>query len=109
MYSALEAGHIFPEEQDTPVRRHRRRRRTAVTFPLCQLIDRKVLVSEAEIKHAMRRIAASDRWIIEGAAGVALAAAIKLAPEYQGKKWRWCCAVKHRAGEVLKAIADAHP
>ena len=50
MYSALEAGHIFPvEEQETlsdgtaggveP---------GAVTFPLCQqLIDRKVLVSEA--------------------------------------------------------------
>ncbi|SQI28990.1 ornithine cyclodeaminase [Serratia plymuthica] len=42
----------------------------------------------------MRQIAASDRWIIEGAAGVALAAAIKLAPEFQGKKWLWCCAEK---------------
>ncbi|MFC0228979.1 threonine/serine dehydratase [Serratia aquatilis] len=89
MYSALEAGHIYPvEEQDTlsdgtaggveP---------GAITFPLCQqVIDRKVLVSEDEIKQAMRMIAASDRWIIEGAAGVALAAACKLAPEFQGKK-----------------------
>lgn len=113
MYSALEAGHIFPvEEQETlsdgtaggveP---------GAVTFPLCQqLIDRKVLVSEAEIKHAMRRIAASDRWIIEGTAGVALAAAIRLAPEYQGKKVAVVLCGKNIVLEkYLKAIADAHP
>ncbi|MBN5384587.1 threonine/serine dehydratase [Serratia marcescens] len=113
MYSALEAGHIFPvEEQETlsdgtaggveP---------GAVTFPLCQqLIDRKVLVSEAEIKHAMRRIAASDRWIIEGAAGVALAAAIRLSPEYQGKKVAVVLCGKNIVLEkYLKAIADAHP
>lgn len=113
LYSALEAGHIFPvEEQETlsdgtaggveP---------GAVTFPLCQqLIDRKVLVSEAEIKHAMRRIAASDRWIIEGAASVALAAAIKLAPEYQGKKVAVVLCGKNIVLEkYLKAIADAHP
>ncbi|WP_145591996.1 threonine/serine dehydratase [Yersinia rochesterensis] len=59
----------------------------AITFALCQqLIDQKVLVSEQEIKDAMRLIARTDRWMIEGAAGVALAAALKLAPHWQGKK-----------------------
>ncbi|MFL4557188.1 threonine/serine dehydratase [Yersinia kristensenii] len=59
----------------------------AITFALCQqLIDQKVLVSEQEIKDAMRLIARTDRWMIEGAAGVALAAALKLAPYWQGKK-----------------------
>ncbi|MFV8799838.1 threonine/serine dehydratase [Yersinia sp. LJYL362] len=59
----------------------------AITFALCQqLIDQKVLVSEQEIKDAMRLIAHTDRWMIEGAAGVALAAALKLAPLWQGKK-----------------------
>ncbi|CNH33791.1 pyridoxal-phosphate dependent protein [Yersinia aldovae] len=59
----------------------------AITFALCQtLIDQKVLVSEQEIKDAMRLIARTDRWMIEGAAGVALAAALKLAPDWQGKK-----------------------
>ncbi|WP_145558750.1 threonine/serine dehydratase [Yersinia mollaretii] len=59
----------------------------AITFALCQqLIDQKVLVSEQEIKEAMRLIARTDRWMIEGAAGVALAAALKLAPQWQGKK-----------------------
>ena len=80
----------------------------AITFPLCQqVIDRKVLVSEAEIKQAMRQIAASDRWIIEGAAGVALAAAIKLAPEFQGKKVAVVLCGKNIVLEkYLKAIAD---
>lgn len=59
----------------------------AITFALCQqLIDQKVLVSEQEIKDAMRLIARTDRWMIEGAAGIALAAALKLAPRWQGKK-----------------------
>ncbi|HDL8153175.1 TPA: threonine/serine dehydratase [Yersinia enterocolitica] len=59
----------------------------AITFALCQqLIDQKVLVSEQEIKDTMRLIAHTDRWMIEGAAGVALAAALKQAPLWQGKK-----------------------
>ncbi|EOI6443720.1 threonine/serine dehydratase [Yersinia enterocolitica] len=59
----------------------------AITFALCQqLIDQKVLVSEQEIKDAMRLIAHTDRWMIEGAAGVALTAALKQAPLWQGKK-----------------------
>ncbi|HGK4849466.1 TPA: threonine/serine dehydratase [Yersinia enterocolitica] len=59
----------------------------AITFALCQqLIDQKVLVSEQEMKDAMRLIAHTDRWMIEGAAGVALAAALKQAPLWQGKK-----------------------
>ncbi|UXD22953.1 Threonine dehydratase, catabolic [Yersinia enterocolitica] len=45
-----------------------------------------MLVSEQEIKDAMRLIAHTDRWMIEGAAGVALAAALKQAPLWQGKK-----------------------
>lgn len=59
----------------------------SITFPLCQrLIDRTVLVSEDEIRAAMKYVARFERWIIEGAAGVALAGALKLAAEYQGKR-----------------------
>lgn len=111
MYSALEAGEIFPvEEQETlsdgtaggveP---------GAITFSPCQqLIDRKVLVSEAQIKQAMRLLAASERWMIEGAAGVALAAAIKLAPEYQGKKVAVVlCGRNIDLDKYLKALGDS--
>ncbi|WP_430540279.1 threonine/serine dehydratase [Pseudomonas entomophila] len=59
----------------------------SITFPLCQrLVRRTVLVDEDAIKAAMRVVAASERWIIEGAAGVAMAGMQALANEYQGKK-----------------------
>ncbi|MBK5074757.1 threonine/serine dehydratase [Budviciaceae bacterium CWB-B4] len=89
MYASLKAGKIIEiEEQETlsdgtaggveP---------GAITFPVCQqVIDRCELVSEREIRDAMRLIARTDRWMIEGAAGVALATALRLAPEFQGKK-----------------------
>ncbi|MEG0859227.1 MAG: threonine/serine dehydratase [Pseudomonas sp.] len=59
----------------------------SITFPLCQrLLDRTVLVSEAEIRQAMRDTASAERWIIEGAAGVALAGMQKLAADFRGKR-----------------------
>lgn len=59
----------------------------SLTFPICQrVIDRTVLVSEAEIGAAMQAAARLERWIIEGAAGVALAGALKLAAEYRHKR-----------------------
>lgn len=59
----------------------------AVTFALCQqLIDHGALVSESDIRHAMRLLAEHEHWIVEGAAGVALAGLLQLAPRYQGRK-----------------------
>lgn len=47
----------------------------AVTFPVCQaLVKEWVLVSEAEIAAAMRRFMEEHHMLVEGAAGVALAA-----------------------------------
>ena len=49
----------------------------AITFDLCaELVDRFVLVSEDEIASAMRRFMKLHEQVIEGAAGVALAAAL---------------------------------
>ena len=45
-----------------------------------------MLVSEDEIRAAMRDIARHERWIIEGAAAVAVAGMQKLARQYQGKR-----------------------
>jgi threonine dehydratase len=58
----------------------------SVTFPLCQqVIDETVTVEEAEIARAMRQVAESDHWLVEGAAGVALAGLQKRAAEFRGQ------------------------
>jgi threonine dehydratase len=50
----------------------------SITFPLCQqLVDEYILVSEDEIKKAIRIIAEKHKKIIEGAAGVAVGAFLK--------------------------------
>jgi len=47
----------------------------SVTLPLCQrVIDRGVLVSEEEIRDAIRLVLETEHWLIEGAAAVAVAA-----------------------------------
>lgn len=62
----------------------------SITFPVCQqVIDRTIAVSEDEIRAAMRDIGIFERWMVEGAAGVALAGLASLRAEFAGKK----CAV----------------
>jgi threonine dehydratase len=59
----------------------------SVTFPICgQVIDARMTVTESEIAAAMRTVAQSDHWIIEGAAGVAVAGLLKCAAEYHGQQ-----------------------
>jgi threonine dehydratase len=59
----------------------------SVTFPVCQsVIDQTVTITEAEIAAAMRTVAAAERWIVEGAAGVALAGLVKVADAFKGRK-----------------------
>ena len=59
----------------------------AITLPICQqIIDRNIIISEVEIASAMRDMAAHENYIIEGAAAVALAAGLKDASKYQGRK-----------------------
>ncbi len=58
----------------------------AITLPICQqVIDRQILISEAEIASAIRDMAIDENFIIEGAAGVALAAGLKDASNYKGR------------------------
>lgn len=59
----------------------------SVTFPICKaVIDQKVTVDEAAIADGIRRIAAGDHWMVEGAAGMALAGLIRSADEYRGAR-----------------------
>jgi threonine dehydratase len=59
----------------------------AITLALCQqFIDRQILVSEQAIAGAMHTIAEREQWIVEGAAGVAMAAMMQCRADYAGKK-----------------------
>ncbi|WP_109480449.1 threonine/serine dehydratase, partial [Paraburkholderia sp. C35] len=56
-----------------------------ITLPIAQrVIDRCVLVSEEEITSAMKRLAQTDRWMVEGAAGVAVAGFLQVAAAGRG-------------------------
>ena len=59
----------------------------SITFPICrEFIDQTILVKEDEIKHAMRLYYKHENQIIEGAAGVAIAALLKVKDKFLGKK-----------------------
>ncbi|HEX5435380.1 MAG TPA: threonine/serine dehydratase [Candidatus Angelobacter sp.] len=58
----------------------------SVTLEVCRrVIERSVLVSEAEILSAMRLVHDKKGWLMEGAAGVALAAFLKEQERYEDK------------------------
>lgn len=88
LYKCLEAGEIYDvEELDTisdgtaggveP---------GSITFDICQnVIDKCVLVPEQNIIDTLKEFAVQERQMIEGAAALALAGALQIAPEYQGK------------------------
>lgn len=59
----------------------------AITLELCQsLVDDWVNVSEEEIREAMRLFMQTQHQLLEGSAGVALAAFLNNSPQYQGQK-----------------------
>lgn len=89
LYASLAAGRIIEVDEEETISDGTAGgvEPDSVTLGLCQrLLSQSVLVSEAQIKAAMREVAASERWIIEGAAGVAMAGMLALAEEYRGKK-----------------------
>jgi threonine dehydratase len=88
LYECLRAGRIIevPEESTISESTMGGVEEGSITFPLCQqLIDDYALVSEAEIRDAMRLILDEEHWIIEGSAGVAVAAYLKDRERYAGQ------------------------
>jgi len=88
LYECLRAGKIIevPEEPTISESTAGGVEEGSITFTLCQqLIDDYALVSEAEIIEAMRLILDKERWIIEGSAGVAVAAYLKEREKYAGQ------------------------
>ena len=59
----------------------------SITFPICKdIIDQTILVSETEIQNGMLKFLENERMLLEGAAGTAVAALIKMKDELKGKK-----------------------
>lgn len=77
MSLSLKAGkiYVFEEELDTLSDASAGGiEENSITFPICQsVIDTNILISEAEIKEAIKFMAHNHRKIVEGAAGVAIA------------------------------------
>jgi threonine dehydratase len=89
MFDSLKAGHIVqtPETDTLSEASTGAVEPGSVTFDICrEVIDEKIIVEEIEIARAMRRIVESDRWMVEGTAGVALAGLIQTAEAWRGKK-----------------------
>lgn len=88
LYECLRAGAIIdvPEQPTWSTSTAGGVEPGAITLELCQrVIDRQVLVTEAEILDAARRIFSEEQQLIEGAAAVAIAAFLKSAGDYAGK------------------------
>lgn len=77
----------------------------SVTLDICRgAIDRSVLVSEGEILDAMRLMVETEHWLIEGAAGVAVAAFQKEARRYEGKNAVIVLCGRNLSPEVLRRL-----
>jgi threonine dehydratase len=89
LYESIKAGRIldFPEQPTLSESTAGGLEPGTVTLDVCAgVTDRSVLVSESEILDAMKKVRALRGWIIEGAAAVAVAAFLKEAQHYRGKK-----------------------
>jgi len=88
MYESMKAGHAveFPEQPTISDSTAGGIEDGAITIPLCStLVDSCILVSESEILSAMRLILEKERWLVEGAAAVPVAAYLKQKAEWEGK------------------------
>jgi len=81
MYLSTLAGHVVTAPESMPTLSDGSAgplEEDSITFGICQqLIDRFILISEEEIKTAIRYLYSTHGMVVEGAAGVAMAAAMK--------------------------------
>jgi threonine dehydratase len=88
LYEAMKAGRIVPVDEQPTVSESTAGglEEDSITLEVASaVIDSSVLVSEEEILDAMRLAYRAKNWLIEGAAGVALAALLRTAERFRGK------------------------
>lgn len=88
MYECIKAGKVIdvPEQPTLSDGTAGGIDHDAITFELCRdLIDEYILTSEEEILSAMRMVLKQHHQVIEGSAGVAVAAILQLREKFKGK------------------------
>jgi threonine dehydratase len=109
LYECLRAGRIIdvPERPTISESTAGNLEPESVTLSYCRnAIDRCVLVSEDEILAAMRLMLATEHWLIEGAAAVAVAAYFKEAQRYQGQKVAIVLCGRNLSPEALRKLHE---
>ena len=118
MYESLRAGRIvqFPEQPTLSDGTAGGVEPGAITLELCRsLIDDCALVSEDEILRALNLLLTRERWLVEGAAGVAVAGFLRQKRKFAGKHvvlvlcGRNISAEKAKRIWSAKASAPIHP
>jgi threonine dehydratase len=107
LYESIKAGRILdvPERPTLSESTAGGLEPGSVTLDVCShVIDSSVLVSEAEILDAMRRVRSLKGWVIEGAAAVAVAAFLKDAARYRGKRIAVVICGANISEKVLSAL-----
>jgi threonine dehydratase len=107
LYESIKAGRILdvPEQPTLSESTAGGLEPGSVTLKVCShVIDSSMLVSETEILDAMRKVRALKGWIIEGAAAVAVAAFLKNAERYRGKRVAVVICGANVSEKVLSAL-----
>ena len=89
MYECMRAGRVIdvPERPTLSESTAGGLEPGSVTLAVCRrVIDRSVLVTEEEIRDAMRFMLRTEHWLVEGAAAVAVAAWRNEAQRYEGRQ-----------------------
>jgi len=89
MYECMKAGRVidFPEKETLSDSTAGGVEEGAITLELCRsLIDDCILVSEDGIRAAMKLILDKERWAVEGAAALPVAAYLQQAKNYAGRR-----------------------
>jgi threonine dehydratase len=105
MYECIKAGKIIdvPEKPTLSDATAGGIETGSITFDICrQFVDNYILVTEEEIEASMKLVLKHHHLIIEGSAGVAVAALIKEKEKYKGKN----AAVLICGGNVSEAVLE---
>lgn len=107
MYECIKAGKII-EVQEKPTLSDATAggiEAGSITFEICQqCVDTWTLVSEEEIREAMRLVVKRHHLLVEGSAGVALAALLKEKETYRGKQVAVLLCGSNMSEAVMKSI-----